>query len=89
MTDNSIVEIGVDAMVLATQLAAPFLLVVLAIGVLVGLGQSVTQLQEPTLTFVPKFVGAGVVLIVAGHWMLDRAVAFTHQLLASLPSLLG
>ena len=55
---------------MCAKVAGPFLIVVLAIGIVVGLLQSVTQLQEPTLTFVPKLVGAAIVIAVSGNWML-------------------
>ena len=67
-------------------MAGPFLIVVLAIGVVVGLLQSVTQLQEPTLTFVPKLVGAAIVIAVSGNWMLATLVSFGHELMASVPA---
>ena len=51
--------------------------------------QTATQLQEATLTFVPKFVAVGVVLLVGGNWMLSSAVTFTHELFDMLPRLLG
>lgn len=89
MTDASVVEIGTQALLAAGKLAAPFLLVCLALGLLVGLIQSVTQLQEQTLTFVPKFIACGVVLLVAGNWMLAQMIGFTHQLFAMVPDLLS
>ena len=70
-------------------MAGPFLVVVLAIGIVVGLLQSVTQLQEPTLTFVPKLVGAAVVIAVSGNWMLATLVSFSHELMDGVPALLN
>lgn len=89
MTDASVVQIGLDALILAAKLAGPVLLMTLGVGLLVGLVQSVTQLQEATLTFVPKFVGVGLIIVVAGNWMLGEAVSFTHQLFERLPELLS
>jgi flagellar biosynthetic protein FliQ len=89
LTDTQVLDIGMQALLLAGKLSAPFLLTTLAIGTLVGLVQSVTQLQEQTLSFVPKFVVAGLVLLVAGNWMLSEAISFTHALFDSLPSLIG
>jgi flagellar biosynthetic protein FliQ len=57
------------------------------VGVAIGLVQSITQLQEQTLTFVPKFVATGVVIIVAGSWMLNEMVFFTQELLDMVPDL--
>jgi flagellar biosynthetic protein FliQ len=89
LTDTEVLDIGMQALLLAGKLSAPFLLTTLAIGTLVGLVQSVTQLQEQTLSFVPKFLVAGLVLLVAGNWMLSEAISFTHALFDSLPSLIG
>ena len=89
MTDTMVVEIGLQAMLLAVKLAGPILLVTLGLGLAVGLVQSVTQLQEPTLTFVPKFIGAGLVLLIGGAWMLAEAVSFTEALFDLVPTLLS
>jgi flagellar biosynthetic protein FliQ len=89
LTDTQVLDIGMQALLLAGKLSAPFLLTTLAIGTLVGLIQSVTQLQEQTLSFVPKFLVAGLVLLVAGNWMLSEAISFTHALFDSIPSLIG
>ena len=89
MDDTRILELGTDALVLAAKLGAPILLTALAIGLLVGMVQSATQLQEPTIAFVPKFIGVGVVLLVCGNWMLSSMVAYTHNLFDALPRMLG
>jgi len=89
MTDTSVIQIGLEAMTLAFKLGGPLLLVTLGIGLGVGLVQSVTQLQEQTLTFVPKCVGVCVVLLVGGAWMLQTAVSFTGGLFDRIPELLG
>ena len=89
MNSQSAVDIGMDALILTAKLAGPFLVVVLAIGLVVGMIQSVTQLQEQTLSFVPKLIGAGVVIALSGSWMLDELVSFSHGLLARAPDLLN
>jgi flagellar biosynthetic protein FliQ len=89
MTDTAVVQIGTDAMLLALKLGGPLLLVTLGIGLAIGLVQSVTQLQEQTLTFVPKCFGVALVLLVGGAWMLQTAVSFTNDLMARVPQLLG
>jgi len=89
MNDAAITEIGVQAMLLTTKLAAPILLMALAVGLLIGMLQSATQLQEPTIAFVPKFIGIGVVLLLTGNWMLSESVAFTHQLFDMIPRMLS
>ncbi len=89
MTSQNAIDIGQDALILATKLAGPFLIVVLAVGVIVGILQSVTQVQEQTLAFVPKLIAAAIVIAVSGAWMLEEAVAFGHELMASAPEMLG
>jgi flagellar biosynthetic protein FliQ len=89
MTDAAVVEIGLQAMVVAAKLCAPVLLTALAIGFTVSLFQSVTQIQEVTLSFVPKVIGVGIALLVSGNWMLHELVSFTHQLFEKLPQLLA
>ena len=89
MSDTQVMEIGVQALWLATKLGAPVLIVALTIGLIVGLLQAVTQVQEVTLTFVPKFVGVVMVFVVAGNWMLAEIVSFTRSLFEMVPALLG
>lgn len=89
MTDSDVVHIGLQAMLLSAKLGFPILLVALGIGFAVSLVQAVTQVQEMTLSFVPKLIGVAVVLLVSGHWMLQETVAFTHDLFAMLPQLLS
>jgi flagellar biosynthetic protein FliQ len=89
MTDASVVQIGLDALILSAKLAGPILLMTLGVGLFIGLIQSVTQLQEPTLTFVPKFIGTGLIIVLAGNWMLGEAVHFTLDLFEQIPEFLG
>jgi flagellar biosynthetic protein FliQ len=89
MTSQQVIDIGTRALIVCAKVAGPFLIVVLAIGVVVGLLQSVTQLQEPTLTFVPKLVGAAIVIAVSGNWMLASLVSFGQELMAGVPALLN
>lgn len=89
MTDASVVQIGLDALILAAKLAGPILLMTLGVGLFIGLIQSVTQLQEPTLTFVPKFIGTGLIIVLAGNWMLGEAVHFTQDLFQQIPEFLS
>ena len=88
MTTQDAIDIATDALILAAKLAGPFLLVVLAIGFIIGLLQSVTQLQEQTLTFVPKLIGAAMVIAIAGPWMLDVSVEFGRSLMDRAPELM-
>jgi flagellar biosynthetic protein FliQ len=89
MTDADVVAIGLQAMIVAAKLCAPILLTALAIGFVISLFQSVTQIQEVTLSFVPKLIGVGVVLLITGNWMLGVMVSFTQELFAQVPQLLG
>lgn len=89
MNDTAIIQIALQAMIVTAKLAMPILVVTLAIGVGVSVVQSVTQVQEFTLTFVPKMLGVGVVLLVGGNWMLNEMVNFTRMLfIDTLPQLL-
>ena len=89
MTDSSVIDIAVQSILLATKLAAPILGVSLAIGLLVGLVQSATQIQEQTLTFVPKLVAVSAVFLLALPWILQLLVKYTTELFRSLPSLIS
>lgn len=88
MNSQDAIDIATQALIVTAKISAPFLLVVLAIGLLVGLFQSVTQLQEPTLSFVPKLVAAALVIAIAGPWMLDELVSFGHGLITSAPQMM-
>jgi flagellar biosynthesis protein FliQ len=89
MNDSVVLNIGLHAMIAAAKLGAPILLVSLAVGLIVSLLQSVTQIQEVTLTFVPKFVAVGIVILVAGSWMLTEMVAFTRSMFEMIPQLIS
>ena len=89
MTDTLVIDIATKAMMITVKLAAPILIVSLAVGVLVSLLQTVTQGQEVTLTFVPKLAGVALVILVAGSWMLHEIVNFTTNLYMSVPSMLS
>jgi flagellar biosynthetic protein FliQ len=89
MTDTAIVHLGLKSMLMAFQLAAPTLLTALFIGFGISLFQSATQIQEFTLSFVPKAIGVGIALLLSGSWMMHSMVTFTQDLFAQLPSLLS
>jgi flagellar biosynthesis protein FliQ len=89
MTDTDVIQIAAQALWTATKLAAPMLIVSMAIGTLISLLQAVTQVQEMTLAFVPKLAGIALVLVVSGGWMLQQMTDFTRTLFESIPSLLG
>lgn len=89
MNDNTVIHLASQALVLIAELAGPVLVVSLAVGLVVALFQAVTSIQEFTLTFLPKVVAIGVVLMVLGHWMLGEAVTYTENLYHSIPSILA
>lgn len=76
-------------MIVCAKVAGPILIVSLAIGLGISLFQSVTQIQEMTLTFVPKLMAVAGVIVVGGNWMLHEIVTFTQQLFALIPDLIG
>jgi flagellar biosynthetic protein FliQ len=89
MTDSAVLEIALQTMVVALKLTAPILIPSLVIGFVISLVQSMTQIQEFTLSFVPKLIGVGVSLLISGNWMLHTLIAYTQDLFARLPELLG
>jgi flagellar biosynthesis protein FliQ len=88
MTDTSVLELATRTMLITAKLSAPILTVSLAIGLGVSLIQSVTQIQEATLTFVPKLAAIGAVILFSGHWMIEELVGFTHSLFDTVPQLI-
>ena len=89
MSDTTVINIALQTMVVALKLSAPILVTSLVIGFTISLFQSMTQIQEFTLAFVPKLVGVGIALLVSGGWMLQTLVDFTQDLFAMIPTLLG
>lgn len=89
MTDVQIIQIGLQAMTIAAKLCAPILLTSLLIGFAISLFQSVTQIQEATLSFVPKALGVGIAVLLSGNWMLHEMMTFTQQLFDKIPTLLA
>jgi flagellar biosynthesis protein FliQ len=88
VNQDVVINVGMQAMQLAFKISMPLLLVGLVIGLLVSVFQAVTQIQEQTLTFIPKIVGMGVVLVIAGPWMLSEVVTYTQQLYSSIPTMI-
>ena len=89
MRDSTVIEIALRSILLAAKLSAPILVTSLVIGFTISLFQSMTQIQEFTLAFVPKLIGVGIALLVCGNWMLHTLVDFTVNLFESIPSLLS
>ena len=89
MTPETVMSIGQHALEMTMLLAAPLLLVALVVGLLVGVFQAATQINEMTLSFIPKLVGMSAALVVAGPWMLKELVGYTRALIESIPQLVG
>jgi len=89
MTPETITSIGQQALWVTMLLAAPMLVSALAIGLLVGMFQAATQINEMTMSFIPKLFVLVVALVVAGPWMLGLIINYTRELILSIPSLVG
>ncbi|MBV6416138.1 MAG: hypothetical protein CMLOHMNK_00669 [Steroidobacteraceae bacterium] len=88
MTPDEVLAIGRHALEVTLLLAAPMLLVALAVGLLVGVFQAATQINEMTLSFIPKLLAMAVTLMIAGPWMLKLIVGYTRELFESIPGML-
>jgi flagellar biosynthetic protein FliQ len=89
MTPEMVLDVGKEAGEVILLISAPPLLAGLIIGLTISLFQAATQIQEMTLTFIPKLVGVGAALIIAGPWMLKLVTDYVTRLYASIPSLIG
>jgi flagellar biosynthesis protein FliQ len=89
MNQDTVVNLASQAMSLALKVAGPLLLVGLVIGLIVSIFQAVTQIQEQSLTLIPKIVGIAVVVVLLGPWMLGQLVAYTTNLYSAIPTLVG
>ena len=89
MTPDTIMTIGSRALEMTLALAAPLLLAALITGVVIGAFQAATQINEMTLSFIPKLVAISVTLAIAGPWMLKTLVGYTRELILSIPGLIN
>ena len=89
MTPETVLTIAREALTVTTLLAAPLLLVALVTGVLVGILQAATQINEMTLSFIPKLLALMLTLLLVGPWMLQLITSYTRTLFTSIPGLLG
>jgi flagellar biosynthetic protein FliQ len=89
MTPETVMTIGQRALEITLLLSAPMLLTALVVGLLVGVVQAATQINEMTLSFIPKLIAMAVALVVAGPWMLKLMVSYTRELFESIPGLVG
>lgn len=89
MTPETIFMIGQDAMIIAVKLTAPVLLPSLAVGLIVAMFQAATQINEATLTFVPKVIVIGLVLMIMGPGMMQMFLDYFQDLIREIPRLIG
>ena len=89
MNQDTVVNLATQAMSLALKVAGPMLLVGLVVGLVVSIFQAVTQIQEQSLSFIPKIVGLAVLIVVLGPWMMDKLINYAINLYMSIPSLVG
>jgi flagellar biosynthetic protein FliQ len=89
MDQDVVVSLATDAMGIALKIALPLLLVGLVVGLIVSIVQAVTQIQEQTLSFIPKILAMAAVLVVGGPWMLNQILGYTAELWMQIPELVG
>lgn len=89
MTPDTVTELGREAMWVALLLTTPILLSALIIGLIIAIFQAATSIQEQTLTFVPKLLVIGAIMILAGPWMITMLLDYTRDLIRSIPTLIS
>jgi len=89
MTPEVVMELGQQTLMMVALLAGPLLIAALAVGLLIGIFQAATQIQEMTLSFIPKLAALAIALVIGGPWMLRTIVEFTTELFMQIPSLVG
>lgn len=88
MTPSEAITLTQNAVTLTLLLSAPVLLVAMVVGLLISLFQAITQIQEMTLTFVPKIVAVMATLLFLSSWMINKLVDYTHELIVNLPTII-
>jgi flagellar biosynthetic protein FliQ len=89
MTPETVLTIGQQAIEMTLMISAPLLLTALVIGLVVSIFQAATQINEMTLSFIPKLLGIFLVLIFAGSWMINMMVDYIQRLFGNIPWLVG
>ncbi|MDN4052640.1 flagellar biosynthesis protein FliQ [Massilia sp. YIM B02763] len=89
MTPESVIQMGRTAMEICLMVSAPLLLVALIIGLVVSIFQAATQINEQTLSFIPKLVGIFVALVVAGPWMIGVMTDYMRTIFTGIPGMIG
>ncbi len=89
MNDSQVMSIASGAIWCALKIAGPILIVGLVVGLVVSIFQAVTQIQEQTLTFIPKVLALAAVLVILGPWMMNQVLSYTTELWSSIPNVIG
>jgi flagellar biosynthetic protein FliQ len=89
MDQDVVISLATQALSLTMKVALPLLLAGLVVGLVVSVFQAVTQIQEQTLTFIPKILATFAVLLIGGPWMLNQLLSYASELWLSIPSLIG
>lgn len=89
MTPESVMDLAYQGMRVTLLLAGPLLLTALLVGLLISLFQAATQINEMTLSFIPKILAVFTVMVLAGPWMIQLIVEFTRELLTNIPLMIG
>ena len=89
MNIDTLIDLGQQAIIIAIKLSAPILLLTLAVGLVIAILQAATQVNEMTLSFVPKLIAMAVLFLLAGTWMLESLVDYTRNLFRAIPGLIG
>ena len=89
MNQDTVTSIASQAMTLALKVGGPLLITALVIGLVVSIFQAVTQIQEQSLSLIPKIIGVAAVIVLLGPWMLGQLVSYTTALYTSIPTLVG
>jgi flagellar biosynthetic protein FliQ len=89
MDQDTVMNLSTQALDLSIKIGAPLLLVGLVVGLVVSVFQAITQIQEQSLSFIPKIIATAVVLVVGGPWMLNQLLSYTEDLYRSIPLLVG
>ncbi len=89
MDESIVLDVGNSALYLIMYLSAPLLLAALVTGFVISVLQAATQIQEQTLSFIPKLIAIVIALVLMGPWMLQLWLTFTHDLFMSIPDLIG
>jgi len=89
MTIDTIIELGHQAILIAVKLSAPILLLTLIVGLFIAILQAATQVNEMTLSFVPKLIAMVILFLFAGSWMLESLVDYTRNLIRAIPGMIG